>query len=237
MEKSEVKINVTAKDGEVIIRHGEAERILDLHQTHHVDGLISTPAIYALFKIKAIDPAKAIVVVIRNEGVIELSCDPNNKRANIITGRIKPNPEFTKFGINNDKRYSPQALGDLLKMNRIYFPEKDDNLALVSNLKNMKIKSEQEVEQSGDDRGNNKNSIESKVKGNIPESFTLCMPLHEGGKDVTFLVNICIEVRDNGISLWLQSVEANEAIMKYSNEVIDGEIKKLKTIGLLVLEI
>ena len=234
---SDLKVNVTTEGNELVIRQGDAAPIIDNSQTYASKGRIENPHIYAVHKGKAIDMKIAIVHVNRSMQSIELACNPEDKTAHKIGGQIKSNTEFTKFGINDNKKYSPKQLAELCKMNRIYFPSVDDNMALVSNLKNLSVKVDQAIERGGDDVGNKNESLLKKVSSNVPESFTLAMPLHEGAEPVTFLVNICLEERDGGISLWLQSVEANELIMKYRDNILDSQLEKLLKLGFLILEI
>lgn len=153
-----------------------------------------------------------------------------------ITGKFTDNPELSKFGINTTKRYSPSELASVLKLNRIYFPNREQHTSLLKNLKNHEAKITAQLKEADDERGNTENSINTQLASNVDEKFTLEMPLFKGSLDkVKFEVNIGIEVRDKGISLWLDSVELKELSNEKIELIIASKIAEFKKDGFTVI--
>ncbi len=74
------------------------------------------------------------------------------------------------------------------------------------------------------------------MTSDIDEKFTLNMPLFRGDTvKVKFEVNVCLEVRNKGISIWLESVELKENIIEKTNEVLNAKVKEYRDQGITVI--
>lgn len=149
------------------------------------------------------DPTGKTVQLVENE---------SHPHAKTITGSITMNPELEKFGINKEKYFTPTDLSSLIKLNRAYFMSADDHSTLLKNLKNHNAEIARKISEEGDDRGNKAKSDVTTLISNIDEKFTLSMAIFKGGPKRSFEVNVCLEVRDRGVSIWLESVELKELI-------------------------
>lgn len=222
------KINITPDPSikELVIRHGDAQPII-LPLQLSASGTIGAPAaFFAVRTATEILKEKAIVLYSYEELFIKLSVDPTDKFAAVINGKLVKNPALQPFGINENHTFSTEELISLLKLNRLYFADREACMSIVTNLKKLKVSAQTEIEKTDDSRGNKKNLAEVKVTTEIPLDFTLKLPLFKGGKDVKFKVEVCFDLRDAALEFWLESVELAELLLGNRKELIDAELAK-----------
>lgn len=226
---TEKKINITMDNvgdtATLIIREGSAAKIFE-PQRVSLCGTINSPAKYCEIHTD-LDKKKAIIKFSYDGLFIVLDCDPSDELAPKINGKMEINSDLNKFCINDDEMFSISELLKLLKMNRIYFAQRDTLAPLVTNLSKFKVKVDTEIQkEESDNRGNKKDSVEVKVTSDIPLAFTLKMPLYKGAEESTFKVDICFDVRDAALELWLESVELAELLKEQAKSAIDDQLKK-----------
>jgi hypothetical protein len=173
-----------------------------------------------------LDPTGKKVTLVINEG---------HPHATTISGAITVNPELEKFGINQERRFSPTELSSLLKLNRAYFASPDTHAQILKNLKNHSADISRKINEQSDDRGNNGKSDFTTLISNIDEKFTLNMAIFKGGEKKAFEVNVCLEVRDRGISIWLESVELKEMITLLTETAFDDLKRQFTDKGYTVI--
>ena len=61
---------------------------------------------------------------------------------------------FQSFGINTDKQWEPEQLGQFLKLNRTYFVSREENMKVVNALKTFDAKVNQTVQRETKENGN-----------------------------------------------------------------------------------
>lgn len=167
---------------------------------------------------------------------ITLVIDEHHPLNTTVTGKFTDNPELSKFGINTNKRYSPSELAQVLKLNRMFFPDRQVHQSLLKNLKQHEAKITAQINDKDDDRGNTEASINTQLASNVDEKFTLEMPIFKGSPEkVKFEVNIGIEVRDKGITLWLDSVELKELTNEKMDIIMNTKIKEYRDAGFTVI--
>lgn len=127
-----------------------------------------------------------------------------------VQGTLLPNPVLEELGINRNKEYQPRELSDLLKRNRVLFDDFEKNAELVAGLREVKARVERDLEEASDKRGNKRSLDDKKVETGLPQNFVLNCPIFKGGEKRKFLVEVCVDVRSTGVSIWLESVELIE---------------------------
>jgi len=230
-DKIEIKLN--EGQTELIIREGEAlplkeERIVN------ISGTIVAPAEYYNKRKDIINPKKCNVIYSYRDLFIKLTVNEDNHYASIIEGKAVLNPDLTKFGINSTKTWTKTELKQFLKMNRAFFKDLDSNLKMVLNLEKFSASIQGQIDEHKDNRGNSKNNVEVKVDTNLDMNFTLQIPIFIGQETTSFQVEICFDVRDNGITIWLESPELQEAIIKQREVLIDKNIECFKAEFVLI---
>lgn len=232
----EVNINVENGVKEVEVLTGPAKKH-SYPTPIEVKGVLTAPFSYLEKRVSEINQKECNLIVDRDKGTMKLTVCEHSEYSDLIQGSLKLNPDFLKFGINEDKKYTTFQLADAIKMNRYFFADEGTALKLISTLKDFKAKVDKVVEQRTDGRGNDKSLRESIVSSNIPESFNMHLPVFKGQTAETFEVEISI----NGIDLScsLVSPEINDIINKVKDESIDKELDQIKKLApdLAILEV
>lgn len=218
------QFNVTVEDGikELVIRYGDAEKIIGQH-TCSIVGVIDAPLEYLKVRYGFI-PAHASNLQIDRENLCMcLTVGEQSDIKSEIIGCLTLTEEFKSFSINSAVDWTPNKLGDFIKMNRSCFESKEVANSIVSKLKDVKFKVDKVVENNNGTRGNIRHLKEQTVKEcNIPETIELVLPIFKGTSKVHFTVEIWISPDDLSISLI--SPQAADII----REVRDNEIDKVK---------
>ncbi|CAA0253788.1 hypothetical protein V2605_03595 [Tenacibaculum maritimum] len=234
--QKEVNIHVQDDAQSLEVLHGEAmprrepEKVI-------VKGLINAPYEYLLKRNDVIEHKKSHLIVNESSGIITLVIDEKAPYQDTISGSLKLNPDFEKFGINTGKTRDTFELADFIKMNRFFFSDKNVAMKLVSYLKNFKAKVNKQIEQSNNDRGNVRLLQNQVVESNIPEAFDVVLPIFKGQTEQKFRVEINIDARNFECSLI--SPDANDLINEVRSKLLGEQVDKIKTLipDLAILDI
>lgn len=233
----EKKINVEFAQGEavktLILREGPAE-VLREEKGLTINGNLSAPATF--WKNRSTLHGKHLchIIVNRQEMTLKLITEERDYLFNEIKGKLETNPELKEFGINKEKQFTIKELAQFLKMRRFFFADADENLKLVTNLNKFKASVQSQIDQQSDTRGNKVDNFEVKVDSNIDLKFVLNIPIYKGTDKKKFQVEICFDVREKSVSVWLESAELRELELSMRDSLIDAELKNFE--GLVIIE-
>lgn len=219
---------------EITIREGAAMKLREPIKVN-IEGTIDAPARW-LERRFGLDAQKCHVIVNRDKMVITLQCDENDYYGTCVEGKLSLSSEFRRFGINEGEYRTHFELAELIKMNRSYFESKSTAMKLVSELQNFKAKVDKEVEQSDNNRGDRRMLINQAVQHNLPEAFTLVLPIFKGVVGQTIQVEVYVNPAD--LTCTLVSPEANDIIVSSRDALIDAVIERIKNAydGLVIIE-
>jgi len=234
-EKTAIKM-IDRNIEEVVIRKGDA---LTLHHPENVDirGTISTPGKFISERNEDFEKNKSYCIVNREDKRINLVLNEQSAHGNYeIIGTIKVGSKFTALGINDsNKSYTPMELSKKLKMMRSIFDSRVEHGSVVNSLRQIKAKLKQDIEAKDDSRGNVSGSFEQTLESNVPERFSLVLPLLEGEEKVKFDVNIWIEGNSyNDLRCYLESIDAADMIEEAVDKRIDEEIKIIEPYAVVI---
>lgn len=248
-----IKLNIEKiQDNELIIRTGAAKKELDPKepQTVGILGVLSSSLDWLKKRFIAdgdgIDTIDGIainqchVIVNREDMSIELVIDEKNYYEHSIKGALSMHPKFKDFCINTGRMFEPKKLGDFFKMNRTYFSSREENMDVVTKLKSLLIKTQQELSKSDNNRGNIDMSFKQNVlDSNLPESFKLRMPIFKGMPAQDFDVELYAHIDGAQTYVSLVSPAASELVEEHRNTCIDAVIDEIKELApnLVVIEI
>jgi hypothetical protein len=222
--KNELNLSVVSENGTVTILEGKAleqkeQRVID------INGILNNPAEWLKKRITEIDAMQAHVVVNREKMTILLVTEEKNHYATKIAGALQLHPDFTKFEINTGEYMTAFDMAHLFKMNRSCFEVQNEAMNLVTKLQNFKATVNKELENNNNNRGDRKVLIDQTVKSNLPEAFTLCIPIFKGQPKETFEVEVYVKADD--LSCTLVSPGANDLVAKMRDKAIDDVIAKI----------
>lgn len=227
LEQKPIVVNLAEGQNTLTILTGDAPEQLDVLAPVKVDlmGTIEAPLNWLEKRVGDIDQHKAHVVVNRDKLQIMLVINEDDPYTNgKIVGELKYSEIFLKLGINSDKQWQPEVLSRFLKLNRSLFLDKTENMKVVTALKQIETKVEQAVSRERQENGNVGLSFKQQVaNSNIPERFTLKIPVFSGGDYTEVAVETFVTIDGAQISIALQSAAANDVI-EYSKDITIGDV-------------
>jgi hypothetical protein len=241
-EKLQVVFNGTEKVAELVIREGEAPKQLDKKAPVQIAivGTIGAPFEFLLRRKEVIeDLSKCHFLVNRNDISITLIINESDAYTKgSVKGILEVHPKFKEFKINSKEGWEPNELGQFFKMNRAFFPDKAENMKLVSDLKNFEATIDAKIEKQKEDKGSFKDNYSAVVNSNLPGTFKLELPLFKGTGKVIFDVEFYATVSGKNIFLQLVSPDASASIEDIRDTVIDEQIKQIREIapGIVIIE-
>ncbi len=160
--------------------------------------------------LQEVDPNKAVIYVDRKKMTIELQLDPENKYGAIVKGEMEDADELKPFGINTATYFNREAMVKLVKFNKLFFDNTQKHAELIASLQKLDMDTKISSSDSSDDRGNKSRAFIKNVTSNLPENFTLNIPIFKGFDKRVFPVDICLDVIENKPAFWLESVALHE---------------------------
>lgn len=248
MESEDKKVVVNLPEGastaELIIREGSAPQVLDPKPPVKINlqGVIGTPVEFLTQRSKESDQfneKRAHVIVERENVEITLVFNENDEYTRgKVSGKLSYHPKFVEFGINAAKGWTPNKLGEFFKMNRTFFPDREKNMELVSKLKNFDATVSSKIEQERNENGSFKDNYGAVVQSNLPDAFTVKIPIFKGTPAETLEVEIYASVDGRDVTLSLVSPSALQILEEQRDKVIDEQVKLIRQLcpGIVIVE-
>ena len=139
----------------------------------------------------------------------------------VVTGVLTVDPVLSELKINSNHEWSAKQLSSVIKKNRILFDDKEKAMEIVAQLRQVNAQVNANLEKQSDDRGNKRDIKDQQVTSNVLDSFVLNCPLFKGAPNERFLVEVCLDVRNNEVFIWLESVELIELQREMVSKVRD----------------
>jgi len=229
-----IVVNLPEGQNTLTLMQGTAPKQLDelAPVKFEASGTIEAPLRFLEQRVGDIDQHKAHIFVNRDNLSIHLIYNENDAYTiGNVYGTLKLSKIFQSFGINTDKQWEPEQLGQFLKLNRTYFVSREENMKVVNALKTFDAKVNQTVQRETKENGNKAFSFRQAVDSNIPESFKLCLPVLSGGQPVEIDVETYATIDGAHVSISLQSPGANDIVEDIRNNYISGIVEKLREVA------
>jgi len=230
------KENLFALPGEYIIREGKAPELLpDLTPlVIDISGTIKTVTEFLTKRADQpdqINQKRCLIIVNRDNITIVLTiCENDSRTKRTISAQLELHPKFEEFGINVKKFWEPNALGQFFKMNRAFFPDRANNMSLVTELKNFYANVNSKIEKQKFESGDWKDNFSGTVTSNLPGVFSLNIPIFKGVPAEIIEVEFYASVSGKDVSLQLVSPGASQLTEDIRDQVIDDELEKIKVL-------
>lgn len=234
MENQNIHLNVTNDGKPAVIRmlEGKAEDPINLKPVT-ISGRYDAVTQWWKQREKNIDKERSHVEVDIDLGTITLFQEPYHPHCVTVKGQVTMAKHLAKLKIETTTRFTSKELSQLLRTNRVLFSDPSSHSDLLKKLNSFAAKAQTELDQMDDSRGNAKDRIETKLETDIPQAFTLKTAVIQGGEEKQFEVNICMEVRDKGISFWLESTEMSEILLSETKNLLVSEACQLNDIAII----
>ena len=229
-----MNINLAPGMNEIIIREGAAPTVLDPKAPvkMNINGTVNAPFEYLSNRIDCINQKDCHIIVNREKITIELVVNEADEYTRgTIAGTLQYHPKFEEFGINTGKVWSPFDFAMFCKMNRAFFADKNANMSLVSACKNFTAKVNNQIERAIQENGNRTDNFAQVVNSNLPESFTLSIPIFKGGKKEDLVVETFAKIDGRNVAFVLLSPGAEETLEELRDKAIDEQLNAIKAIA------
>jgi len=225
-DAAKYKVNVTTKDGELIIREGIAAPINSPIKLTINNASIEAPTewcqrMYEQDQRPFSDFSGAICVVDTARNSITFYENAEDKLAPVIEGIIKPSADIAILGINTQAVVSPHKLSDVIRMNRTLFPDTASAMQLVSKLRDFKAKVEKESDAFKDDRANYSMKKSQVAKTNLPDNFVVSLAPFLGEAKQPFTVEVVIT---NDLDISLISPDLADYMKQFAEVRIEEQV-------------
>ena len=233
-EKNKVVVNLPENATEIIIREGEAERVLNPKPPIKISlkGVIGTPLEFLEKRHTEkdqVDPKKCHILINREQVSITLiTNEDDDYLTGKVVGQLDQHPKFNEFGINSEKKWDPNNLGQFFKMNRAFFEDKATNMELVTALKNFDATVASKIEKAKTEKGDFKDNYGYTVQSNLPGAFNLSIPIFKGTPAEVIEVEFYASVNGREVSLQLFSPGACQLLEDLRDSVIDKQVDSIR---------
>jgi hypothetical protein len=235
-EKIQIVLSGKEEAAEIVLREGAAIKLLDPKPPVKTDisGVLWTPAEYLTKRVNAGQFTQELshILVDRNKIQIKLVINENDEYVRgTVVGTLETNPKFAEFGINAGKVWTPVELGLFFKMNRAFFPDRNTNMKLVSELMNFTATVNSKIERSAKENGNVTDNFAQVVDSNLPASFTLEIAIFKGAPTEILEVETVAKIDGRDVAFMLISPSANQILEDVRDDAIDAELAKIRDIA------
>lgn len=235
-EKLQINFAPGMAKAELVLREGVAPKELDPKAPvkTKLNGVIGAVVEYLTKRINTGQFAQKDCHILVNRENIEITLIINEadeyKRGEIV-GKLSYNPKFVEFGINGGKVWTPTELGMFIKMNRAFFADRSENMKLVSCLMNFTADVNNKIDRAVKENGNRTDNFAQVVNSNLPESFTIQMPIFKGMQAETIEVETFAQVNGREVAFVLLSPGAQATLEDLRDKVIDEQLKQIREIA------
>lgn len=235
-EKLQINFAPGMAKAELVLREGVAPKELDPKAPvkTQLNGVIGAVVEYLTKRINTGQFAQKDCHILVNRENIEITLIINEadeyKRGEIV-GKLGYNPKFVEFGINGGKVWTPTELGMFIKMNRAFFADRSENMKLVSCLMNFTADVNNKIDRAVKENGNRTDNFAQVVNSNLPESFTIQMPIFKGMQAETIEVETFAQVNGREVAFILLSPGAQATLEDLRDKVIDEQLKQIREIA------
>lgn len=246
MEKQTIQVNFAPGQttAELIVREGAAAKQLEPKEPIPVSitGTIGAPYEFLSKRIDKEQFRQSDCNIIVDRENVQITLVINESDAymrGVVAGKLLYNPKFLQFGINVSKAWKPTELGLFIKMNRSLFANRNENMELVSRLMNFTATVNNSIERAVKENGNRTDNFAQVVNSNLPESFTVRMPIFKGMSPETIEVETFAHVDGHEVSFFLLSPGAQAVLEDLRDHVIDGQLERIREIApdIVIIEV
>lgn len=242
-EKLQVGLAVGVQTAELIIREGDAPKVIDPKPPVKVNlsGVLGAPYEFLLKRKGAgqFTEDKCVLLVDREALQITLVTNEDDEyKTGKVIGKLTNNKKFVEFGINTGKVWSPAELGLFIKMNRSFFTDKKEAMELTTKLMNFTGEVNSKIEKQIKESGDRTDNFSQVVNSNLPPSFKVKLEIFKGSESEVIEVETFAKVDGRTVEFVLLSPGANESLEAIRDKSIDEVLDKIKELcpGIAIIE-
>lgn len=200
-------------------------------------GRLDTPRLFLTPKAGNYDPLQCTFEVdSENNKVRFVGTEKSHESADTITGVLVPSDAIQQFKLNTGDRWGVQQLIELVKRMRPYFANQEQQVALITSLRNWSIGVNKLFEEASHQDGNARRAVTVKVEGSAPAPFKLHLPIYKGYPKETFEVEFGVDAESSaGVKLYMDSPELLDLLLEKKEQYIKEEVDYFTGFGCSVI--
>lgn len=236
MEAEKIVINPTLESQTVIIREGQAEKLLDPKEPIKIglSGTLDAPLEFLKKRLDSgqFEQKRSHLLVNRENLTVKLVTNEHDAyQVGNVLGKLEFNAKFQEFGINTGKSWSPTELGLFIKMNRSFFVEKSVAMSLTTELMNFKATVDNKIERSVKESGDRTDNFSQVVNSNLPPSFKIKIQIFKGYPADELEIETFANIDGREVSFALISPGANEALENLRDVAINAVVTDIEALA------
>lgn len=228
------QINVSVPEGysgtpiEIVLREGSAQQINN-KVPFSFNGNID--AVRRFLEGQLIPTVHTVVIFDSEAKQIQATIDYGHEVCGLIFSKVEYSQPMLVFGVNQDKRFTLDGLRKLVRLQRVYFADADEHAQLLLKLEGFTAKVNTLITDERNNRGNLKKELSRSVDADIPFQFKLSLPVFKGAGRYPFLVDVCMDVADSGVTFWLESAQLLEYESSQITTMFDTQREMIQKMG------
>ena len=236
-EKMQINLDKDCQKAEVVIREVNKVNELPVLEPEKVNINGTIGSIFSFLEKRwncngQIDHEHTHIIVNRDKLLMTLVANETDARNKmVVAGSLHLSRQFLAFHINDGVAWEPIALSQFIKMNRAYFADRDINMKLVSMFKNFKAKVNTDYERDRKENGSYTDNYSQIVNSNMPESFTVVLPVFKGTPPQTIEVETFATIDGRDVTVQLISPGAQQIVEETRDAIIDEQIAAIREIA------
>lgn len=238
MQNEELTINLAPgmEHAEVIIRKVDGVNELEVKPPVKIkiEGTLGAPLEFLRKRNDQedqINQKRCNILVDREAITISLTTNEHDEyNTGAVKGKLEFHPKFVDFGINTGKVWTPTELGLFFKMNRAFFATREDNMKLVTSLLNFTATINNKIDRAVNENGSKTDNFEQVVNSNLPQSFTLVMPIFKGSKAESIEVETFAKIDGRQVAFTLISPGAEATMEEVRDQAIDKQLEQIRVV-------
>lgn len=223
--------------GTYTVLTGEAPKPLQHPARLGYAGRLDTPRLFLTPKAGNYNPLQCTFEVdSENNKVRFVGTEKSHESADVITGSLTPSDAIEQFKLNSGHRWGVAQLIELVKRMRPYFASQEQQVALITSLRNWSIGVGKLFEEASSQDGNARRAVTVKVEGSAPAPFKLHLPIYKGYPKETFEVEFGVDAESSaGVKLYLDSPELLDLLLEKKEEYLKQETDYFEAFGCSVI--
>lgn len=201
---------------------------------YEFNGTIDAPRRYIDKHTQESLPAESVIVypdsfliINREEKSVTFYANKSDAYRSIkIAGKLELDPEFVQWGFNGGSQWNHKQLAEFIKMNRSCFEDKNVAMKAFTDLKDIEVKIDAEVQKMDDNRANVRTLAAQRVTSSLPEFLVFNVRIFKGQEKQVFKAELYINNSTYDVSLI--SPDAKDYIDNLRDQVIDSEKEAIK---------
>lgn len=236
-EKFQINLDKDCQKAEVVIREVNEVNELPVLEPEKVNINGTIGSIFSFLEKRwncfgQIDHDHTHIIVNRDNLSMTLVANETDARNKmVVAGKLQLSRQFLAFHINDGYAWDPVQLSQFIKMNRAYFADRDTNMKLVSVFKNFKANVNTEYERDRKENGSYTDNFSQIVNSNMPESFTVALPVFKGTPPQTIEVETFATIDGRDVTVQLISPGAQQVVEETRDAIIDEQIAAIREIA------